>query len=305
LNLASTANLAWQQRKAASFTVTPLSCGSADLGYRKTGDFGDPDHGISVGTAMTVSGAAISPNQGYHSSPSMSFLLAALNVRLGWWFGNPGRAGDRGWLGSRAPYRRTGPGFAADAFFNELFGLTNEDRRYVYLTDGGHFENLGLYEMVRRRCRYVVVSDAGQDGVRGFEDLGNAVRKIWIDLGVRVTLNKPAIFEVPDTKGLAKVYLATGTIEYVSDPSGKVGTLLYLKPALIGSECAADIIAYGRAHAEFPHQSTTDQWFDEPQLEAYRALGQLVVNWAVRCVKMSPGRDTVDGLITALASRSL
>ena len=65
-----------------------------------------------------------------------------------------------------------------------MFGLTTDDRPYVYLSDGGHFENLGLYEMVRRRCRFIVVSDAGCDPDFVFEDLGNAVRKIAIDLGI-------------------------------------------------------------------------------------------------------------------------
>src|SRR5262249_20412119 len=96
-NLASTKNLAWQKRKGASFTVTPRHCGSAELevrgSYRKTKDYGDPDGGIRLGTAMAISGAAVSPNMGYHSSPSIAFLLTLFNVRLGWWLGNPGNAG--------------------------------------------------------------------------------------------------------------------------------------------------------------------------------------------------------------------
>jgi hypothetical protein len=66
----------------------------------------------------------------------------------------------------------------------ELAGATTDDGPWIYLSDGGHFENLGLYEMVRRRCRFIVVSDAGCDPQCSFEDLGNAVRKIYIDFGV-------------------------------------------------------------------------------------------------------------------------
>jgi hypothetical protein len=96
LNLAATTNLAWQQRKAESFVITPQFCGCATLGYRKTIEYGDPgNNGISVGTAMAISGAAVSPNMGYHSSPSIAFLLTLLNVRLGWWLGNPGPEGGR------------------------------------------------------------------------------------------------------------------------------------------------------------------------------------------------------------------
>jgi hypothetical protein len=98
LNLAATTKLAWQQRKAESFTVTPQFCGCTNetLGYRRTEEYGNPgDDGISVGTAMAISGAAVSPNMGYHSSPSIAFLLTLLNVRPGWWLGNPGPSGGR------------------------------------------------------------------------------------------------------------------------------------------------------------------------------------------------------------------
>ena len=94
LNLASSSRLAWQQRKAMSFAVSPLFCGAADLGYRNSEEYGNPGRGISLGTAMAISGAAVSPNMGYHSSPSIAFLLTLFNVRLGWWLGNPGRAGE-------------------------------------------------------------------------------------------------------------------------------------------------------------------------------------------------------------------
>jgi hypothetical protein len=125
LNLAATTKLAWQQRKAESFDVTPQFCrfASDELGYRSTKEYGNPrDDGISVGTAMAISGAAVSPNMGYHSSPSIAVLLTLLNVRLGWWLGNPGHRGgqdgrlsafcerdDNGGSPKRAPARkRTG-----------------------------------------------------------------------------------------------------------------------------------------------------------------------------------------------------
>ena len=205
LNLAATNRLAWQERKAMPFSVTPFACGNADLGYRETIRYGGPytepvpngeiRSGISLGTAMAISGAAVSSNMGYHSSMSLSFLLTFFNVRLGVWLGNPGDAGGRPpwWchLAStpRRPYETTGPLFALRPLISELFGLTDDDSSYVNLSDGGHFEDLGLYEMVRRRCRRIIVVDGDQDRDRGFEDLGNAVRKIWIDLGVRITFN--------------------------------------------------------------------------------------------------------------------
>jgi hypothetical protein len=291
LNLAATDNLAWQERKASSFTVTPFSCGNADLGYRPTVDYGGPvahpgdprQQGITLGTALAISGAAVSPNMGYHSSPSLSFLLTLFNVRLGWWLGNPGRNESRSWSGFiKPPYKREGPMFSLRPLLAELFGMTSASSAYVYLSDGGHFEDLGLYEMVRRRCKWILVCDCDQDGKRGFEDLGNAVRKIWIDLGVRITFaDSPLLQAGADVKAAEIPYFALGQIEYLSDPvaaggSSPVGQLLYIKPSVRGDEEAADIIAYQRANPDFPARTTADQWFDESQLEAYRRLGYLM-----------------------------
>ena len=196
LNLVSSKRLAWQERKAASFTVSPLHAGSAydpDIkAYRVTKHYGHPKQGISLGTAMAISGAAASPNMGYNSSPLVTLLLALFNVRLGWWLGNPGKAGETSFPSldehrSHKAYQMEAPRFAIRSFVAEMFGLTSEDHPFVYLSDGGHFENLGLYEMVRRRCKFIIVSDAGCDPDFAFEDLGNAVRKIAIDLGVTIT----------------------------------------------------------------------------------------------------------------------
>src|SRR5438477_994132 len=185
LNLVSGEKLGWQERKAQSFTVTPLHCGSSamDPGYRPAAGpdgtvYGGPQ-GISLGSAITISGAAASPNMGYHSSPFVTFILTLLNVRLGAWLGNPGQAGDH-------TFQLGYPESSVRPIVDEALGLTNDKSPYVYLSDGGHFENLGLYEMVLRRCRFIVVSDAGCDQSCTFEDLGNALRKIRIDLGVSV-----------------------------------------------------------------------------------------------------------------------
>ncbi len=176
LNVVDSKRLAWQERKAEPFTVTPRHSGSAYKGFRPSNEYAGPT-GITLGTAMAISGAAVSPNMGYHSSPSITLLLALFNVRLGWWLGNPGKEGEKS-------YRTEGPSVAVKPLIEEAFGLTTDDRPYVYLSDGGHFEDLGLYEMVRRRCRFIVVVDAGGDPNFEFSDLGNTVRKIYIDLGI-------------------------------------------------------------------------------------------------------------------------
>ncbi len=179
LNLVRGTRLAWQQRKAESFTVTRYHSGSFRVGYQPSSTYGSGNtrDGISLGTAMTISGAAASPNQGYHSSPITALVMTLFNARLGWWLANPGEPGRGFW-------DKSGPAFGIRPILDEALGNTTDANRYVYLSDGGHFENLGLFEMVLRRCRFIVVVDAGADPSYTKEDLGNAVRKIRIDLGV-------------------------------------------------------------------------------------------------------------------------
>ncbi len=273
LNLVSGSKLAWQERKAESFTVTPLHCGAAGVGYRRTGGaegqrYGG-ENGISLGTAVTISGAAASPNMGYHSSSMVTFILTLLNVRLGAWLGNPGSPGN-------GTFQLGYPRFSVGPMIAEAFGLTNNCSPYVYLSDGGHFENLGLYEMILRRCHYIVVSDAGEDPCCSFADLGGAVRKIRIDFGISIEFDDIAIYPRSDeeSRNSKGRNCAIGRICYseVDGPGAEDGLLLYIKPACYGDE-PRDIYEYFKSNQTFPHESTADQFFTESQFESYRMLG--------------------------------
>jgi hypothetical protein len=265
LNLVATKNLAWQQRKAESMTVSPFDTGSRGLGYRDSELYGGPK-GIWLSAAMTISGAAASPNMGYHSSPLVGFTMMLFNARLGSWLGNPGPAGRDTW-------RDSGPRSAVASVVREMLGLTDESGPYVYLSDGGHFENLALYEMVVRRCRSVVVLDDGCDPDFTYEDLGNALRKIRIDLGVPIEFEEVA--ERPLRNRTKRA--AVARIRYSAvDETKKDGWLLYVKPMVLGSE-PPDVLSYAAANATFPHESTSNQWFNEAQTESYRMLGEFTV----------------------------
>ncbi len=293
LNVLSSSNLAWQERKALSFTCTPRSVGAYALGnwtgyYRRASEYADK---MTLGTAMTISGAAVSPNMGYHSSPALSLLMTFFNVRLGAWLGNPGPNGAR-------VYQHDGPRDSAIPLIQEALGMTNEDRSYVYLSDGGHFENLGLYEMVQRRCRFIVVSDAGWDPGITFEDLGNAVRKISIDLNVRIEFDTLQISprKNPPVTGSC---IATARI-YYPETGAPVGQLLYIKPSYRGTE-PASVRGYAEANPSFPHEPTTDQTFGKSQFEAYRALGEYIV----QTMDGDPARQytSVESFISEVALR--
>jgi Patatin-like phospholipase len=290
LNLVGGEKLAWQQRKAEPFSISPLHSGCYRLGYRRSRVYGGKETGgISIGTAAAISGAAASSNMGYYTtSPIISLLLTLFNVRLGWWLGNPGPAGQN-------TYQLSGPKLSVSPVVYEAFGLTNDLYKYVYLTDGGHFENLGLYEMVLRRCHLVVVSDAAADGEYRFGDLGNAVRKIRIDLGVPIEFRCFDIYGWDESQRRRSkddksrgMYWALARIRYSCidkvgvDENGRPraaedGILIYVKPALYGDE-PRDVLEYRESFPAFPHQSTGDQFFDEPQFESYRALGSFIVD---------------------------
>jgi hypothetical protein len=291
VNLVSSKNLAWQERMAAPFTFSPLHCGSGSSAFsggafRLSYPLGPCKpyggrHGLTLGTAMAISGAAVSPNMGYNTSPGVAFLMTLFNVRLGWWLGNPQSKNPYYWY--------TGPGFALRPLFMEMFGLTSEKERWVYLSDGGHFENLGLYEMVRRRCRVIVVSDAGCDPGYEFDDLGNAVRKIWIDLGVQIDFIgldrlKKRFSERP-TPARSEPYWAVGRIRYTL-ADGKIegtddGWLLYIKAGIHGTE-PMDVLSYAVSHPTFPHETTANQFFSESQFESYRMLGYEIASNALQ-----------------------
>jgi Patatin-like phospholipase len=302
LNIVSTKRLAWQERKAESFTTSPLHSGARCLAFRDSERYGG---GISLGTAMAISGAAASPNMGYQSSTGVTFLMALFNVRLGWWLGNPGRKGED-------TFTREGPNWAAKPLTAETFGLTTDESPFVYLSDGGHFENLGLYEMVRRRCRYIVVSDADCDPDFLFEDLGNAVRKIAIDLGIEITFyglenlkKRPSVSakgKDPGDLGWGAPYHAMATIHYDRADGGtsKPGILLYVKAGYHGVE-SAGVRSYALAHKAFPHETTADQWFTESQLESYRALGFEIMDGILTKGAEDLGNDvTLDLILEAL-----
>lgn len=308
LNLVKGKELAWQERKAASFLFSPGFCGfetperpghmrpagASDLArgcFRATREYGagkrdvvggnisvgglrekierfrDEEEGVKLGQAMAISGAAASPNMGYHSNPALAFLMTAFNVRLGRWNANP----------RQDAWRSASPSFGLAWLVRELLGSTTAASRYIYLSDGGHFENLGIYELVRRRCALIVAIDSSADANSSFNDLGGAMRKCFTDFGIEIDIHVKDI-EIDPASQLAKSHWAIGEIKYgLVDPNCESGLLLYVKPSLTGNE-PADLLNYRNIDRNFPHQSTSDQFFDETQFESYRKLGYHIGN---------------------------
>ena len=207
----------------------------------------------------------------------MTFVLTALNFRLGIWVpnrplrdfddtGDPGNDDGKkfGGINSTLPLLRAG-----SLFFRELFSNAKLSRKekYVHLSDGGHFENLGLYELVRRGIPYIIVSEAGTDPSAATQDLGNTIRRIRADFGVDIELDVSVL--EPDEDGFTKQHLAVGTIRYSSH---RHGILIYLRTSLTGDE-SVDVLHYRNRNPSFPYESTANQFFSPDQWEAYRKLG--------------------------------
>lgn len=273
--------LSFQDRQGESFIFTPFHCGSTSTGYCETKSFAD---NIKIGTAVAVSGAAVSPNQGYHSSPAVGALLTMFNVRLGAWFGNPNKPATRN---SRNP-----PSARLLYFIKEMMGITTADSDYVYVSDGGHFENMGVYELIRRRCRFIVAVDSWADPNLSRENLGRLVRQVRIDFGIRIEI------DIDETRvagnGFCQSHFAMGRIHYgdvhvAKDAEGNPielpdlhnpnyhydaneGVFVYLKVGLTGDE-PNDLLNYQAVEPLFPHHPISDQFFDEAQFESYRQLG--------------------------------
>jgi len=320
LNLTFGEDLAWQERKAASFAFTPLysgydvpwteARGGTTLrfnGFVETSTYAYPSPGIHIDTAAAISGAAVSPSMGYHTNAATAFLLTVFGVRLGWWLLNPRLLNEDGTeLAPRAralqrfrsAYPWPSPRFSLLWLANELLGRTNDTRKYVYLSDGGHFDNMGLYELVRRRCRYIVICDSEADGALTFGGIGMAIRKCRIDFGAEVALDLRALEHGKDSQ-YSSAHCVVGTITYPEAPTTP-GFVVYIKSSLTGDE-PADVLNYKKEDSAFPHDSTLDQWFSESQFESYRRLGHHVASSVLEpagasctaCVcKMIDGRET-------------
>lgn len=278
----------YRHRGGDSFLLSPLYCGADATGYIATNSFMKGNRwfygaGMRLATAMAISGAAANPHTGVAGKgPTrgalVSILMTFFNLRLGAWITNP----DHG----------SGPhilNYIKPGLCSLLPIGYKETSRYLELTDGGHFENLGLYELVRRRVGTIIVADAGVDIDFKFGDLANAVEKVRTDFGVSIRFepedvvlgnvlpgtdrSKAASCKVTFERLATKAYMI-GKINYplTDQEPAFTGTLIVLKTTMTAN-LPVDLYSYRANHPDFPDQPTSDQFFDEMQFEAYRELG--------------------------------
>ena len=273
---------------------------------------------LTLGQWTGISGAAFSTGIGSRTSLGYAFLAGLANVRLGyWWYSGVGPRGRK------TPHR----GSRLGALFTWLFPVQSHlideflgrfhgtGRRRWNLSDGGHFENLGAYELIRRRVQVIVIVDAEADPDYGFEGLGNLVRKARRDFDAEIRFLDTEELEglrkreeegeggsVPCLRyfgGLgdlapqspasataaggsdARAHAALAEVRYGTEDEA-ASLIVYMKPSLVGDE-SVDIAHYSATHPSFPQQTTRDQFFDESQWESYRKLGELIGRRVLGC----------------------
>lgn len=232
-------------------------------------------HDLSLLSAVAMSGAAISPSMGKMTAKPLRFLMALANVRLGVWVPNPR------WVaadGENPVPSRPRPSYLV----RELLGLNSVDAKYLYVTDGGHYENLGLVELLRRGCTDVYCLDAsgvGGDGAE-FKTLGDAIALARSELNVEIAFSgeegeNPEELTPAEKEPLAKRDVVTATIQYPPGPNGVAGpkgTLVYVRNTLT-AKAPWDVRAHHESDPRFPNNPTVDQLYTDQKFEAYRALG--------------------------------
>jgi len=254
-----------RQRGGGNFIFSPAFCGSDATGYIASSDY--LNGRMNLATAMAISGAAADTNSYATRSKPVVFLMTLFNVRLGYWIRNPRKE-----IEGEGPRRFIRPMWYW-YLIRELFGNGLDEYAWdIRLSDGGHFENLALYELVRRRCSLIIISDASKDPGYTFADFGRAVERVRADFGAQVEIDLSPLR--PGTDGVSPQACIQGTINYGPDSLGRKqkSTIIYVKSVYLAG-LPPDVVAYRNQHRDFPDQSTGDQFFAEDQFEAYRELG--------------------------------
>jgi hypothetical protein len=243
---------------------------------------------------MAISGAAFGPARGQSTSLGTALMFGLANLRIGYWWNSSIAEANRDGYPARTFLKRAYY-LARFLFQTQALILSEWIARfpgpwdqYWYLSDGGHFENLGGYELIRRRVPRMIVCDASADPTYQMEGIANLMRKARIDFGAEMVPFTPADYGripggqptsvgtldqmKPQGGGPAQKRATLFWVRYHDAPE-RPCVLMYVKANLTGDE-SADVRNYASAHPEFPHEPTEDQFFDEEQWESYRWLGE-------------------------------
>jgi hypothetical protein len=248
---------------------------------------------VSMFGAIAIAGAAFGSAMGRQSRGTLNSVFALSNARLGVWLPNPAQL--RGY-NKKTHKSWTYKRHTLTYLVREIFGRYAPDGRWILVADGGHYENLGLVELFRRRCTRIVCIDASGDASGAVTTVAEALRNAEQELGVTVTI--PARDDVAspwdvapgetDLAGstekladalrhrLARQPIVRGTITYPPEAGLSKGTIghLIIGRAVLDPQAPWPVVSYAVGNDEFPNDSTGDQWFNADQFDDYVLLGR-------------------------------
>jgi hypothetical protein len=276
LLICAAANISDRGATPPGRNVIPFLFSARELGGPLVGAMGTKEyeekigkntsHNITLPAAVAMSGAAVAPSMGKKSVRALTFLLALTNLRLGVWLPNPRWAGE---LKPRPFGKRVYP--PAWYLLHELLGRHKLDHKYLYITDGGHYENLGLIELLRRGCTLIYCLDASGDQPETFTTLGEAIALARSEVGVDIEID-PTVLRPPASDDPPATDHAIGSFRYRTTAQEHEGTLVFCKTA-VTADAPWDVRAFKEKDKLFPNDSIFDQLFNDEKFEAYRALG--------------------------------
>lgn len=266
----------YKARGGDNFVISPLFVGSSATGWQNTRAYSTHKAPMSLASAIAASGAAATASAGYiGTGPTMNPLVAAvmsvLNIRLGLWVPNP--------ASRRLGLMRIIPTFLHPGLTSGVLARRHSRHsRFLELTDGGHFENLGLYELARRRLPLILIIDGEADPNISLSSLVSATRRIEQDFDITLRFYKgfgPESLIMQEAKGYpsgvryAEAPFMLGELRY---GERERGLLIYLKSTLIKT-MDFTTAGYLANNPKFPHEPTINQFFTADQFDAYRYLG--------------------------------
>jgi hypothetical protein len=231
---------------------------------------------LTLPAAVSISGAAISPEMGKMARAPLRALLALGNVRLGVWVPNPANVEKY-----RARQSRRLLPYAPRMLYllREMFGYDHANSKFLYVTDGGHYENLGLVELLRKRCTKIVCIDASGEKIDSFGTIFDAIRMADSELQVDFSSFDPTVMgpAAHDPTSVETPYVKA-KFTYAG---GKVGEIVIVK-AGVPIDAPAELLDYRKGNPSFPYDTTLDQFFGADRFDAYRRLGALCTEKALQ-----------------------
>jgi hypothetical protein len=282
------------ERGGDNFIFSPLYIGSTSTGWQRTPAYIAAHGPVTLPTAMAASGAAINSyaayiGEGITREKLVSVAMMLMNLRLGWWFAKPNS-------GARQP-NQIFPGFSAGVLG---CGHTSASK-FLELSDGGNFDNLGLYELVRRRLKIIFILDGEEDQASAMPALVSVVQRVRDDFNVVIDLDKRIddLMPLPGSGFPADVAFSksayfTAKINYPDTEAP--GILVYVKARMI-SDLGFVVRGFRAKNSNFPNEPTLNQFFEPEQFEAYRALGFVSMTSALGTLALDGGLPTSANLL--------